>query len=613
MCGIAGILYNDPSRACDEDRLRDMRDIMTHRGPDDAGTFRDGPLGLAHRRLSIIDLGSGHQPMMSSDDRLCVVFNGEIYNYRELRRELEACGHTFRTQSDTEVLLYGYREWGERCPERLNGIFAFAIWDKSKRRLFLARDHMGIKPLYYSRTRDAFLFASEMKALFRSGQLSPAVALDVVPEYLAFGYVAGERTLFRDVMCLLPGHSMTLEGGELRTQQYWSPLQSATIVDRRDDEALEQLAALIEDAVRLQMVSDVPLGTFCSGGIDSSLVTAICARHSNSAVNTYSVGFHETEWDETVYARMVSKRYETDHHELRVNNREFADLLPKMVWHNDEPLNFANSVHIFALSRLSRERVKVVLTGEGADELFGGYPRYMIPTMTARFQRLPSALRALFRTVARISPERRMRKLAAALDCPLDDALLFNSGRHAPAAARRIWDLWREGNYRSDLYAKLDKDTSALQRVSLVDQHTYLVSILYRQDKMSMAASIESRVPLLDYRVVEFANALPDRLKQSRLQTKVIWKRLAERCLPHEVVHRRKSGFGVPLRTWFSGAEGLGKLAEDTLLGAQIPEIEDVIPVKKLVAEHRAGQADHSDLLWSALNYALWKQAFGMA
>ena len=613
MCGIAGILYHDPSRACETQRLRAMRDVMTHRGPDDAGTYLDGPLGLAHRRLSIIDLGSGHQPMMSADEDLCVVFNGEIYNYRELRRELEARGHAFRTQSDTEVLLYGYREWGEHCPEHLNGIFAFALWDKRKQQLFLARDHMGIKPLYYARTRDALVFASEIKALFDSGHLSPEVALDRVPEYLAFGYVAGERTLFRDVACLLPGHSMTIDGGQARARQYWSPLQSANVGDRSDDEALEQLAALVESAVRLQMVSDVPLGTFCSGGIDSSLVTAICARNSGAAINTYSVGFHETEWDETMYARMVSSRYGTDHHELRVDNRQFAELLPRMVWHNDEPLNFANSVHIYALSRLSRDRVKVVLTGEGADELFGGYPRYLIPTMTARFQRLPSALRRLVRIAARLSPERRIRKLAASLDAPLGDALLFNSGRHAPAAARQIWDIWHEPNYRTQLYARLDKNSSALQCASLIDQHTYLVSILYRQDKMSMAASIESRVPLLDYRLVEFANALPDRFKQSRLKTKVIWKRLAERYLPREVVHRRKSGFGVPLRSWFAAADGLGVLADAVFAEIRAPEIDEMLPVKQLISAHRAGRSDHSDLLWLALNYLLWKQAFRMA
>lgn len=612
MCGIAGLLYTDGARACPEDRLRAMRDVMMHRGPDDSGVYLDRNLGLAHRRLSIIDLGTGHQPMSTPDGALTVVFNGEIYNYRELRRELEQRGHVFRTQSDTEVLLHLYRELGEDCASRLNGIFAFAIWDRARRLLFLARDHMGIKPLYYVSAPDAFVFASEAKVLFHSGHVTPAVEFDAVPEYLVFGYVAGERSLFRQVRTLLPGHVMTVADGAVHSRPYWSPLPRAR---RRigEAQALEELDALLDSAVGMQMVSDVPLGTFCSGGVDSSLVSALCARRSGTPINTYSIGFHERDHDETEYARLVAQRYQTRHHELRVDQREFAELLPRMVWHNDEPLMFANSVQIYALSRLAKREVTVVLTGEGADELFAGYPRYLIPTLAGRLQRLPRPIRRLVSALARHSPEPRLRKLAAALDQPLNDIVLYNTARQSPGAARRTWDVWREPNYRTTLYDRFDPDASWLARSAWSDQHTYLVSILNRQDKMSMAASVESRVPVLDYRIVEFANQLPDRMRLNGSRTKYIWKRLAERYLPREVVYRRKSGFGVPLKAWLCATPGLGELARDALSAGRTPELAGFFPIDTLLTEHQQGRADHSDAIWSALNYALWKQAFALS
>lgn len=612
MCGIAGVLYGDPVRRCAEDSLREMRDSMIHRGPDDAGVYTDGPLGLAHRRLSIIDLGTGHQPMVTSDERLCVVFNGEIYNYRLLRRDLEARGHAFRTNSDTEVLLYGYREWGDGLPARLNGIFAFAMWDKPAKRLFLARDHMGIKPLYYHAGADVFVFASEIKALIASGHVTPRLNLPAVPEYFVFRDVAGEQTLFRDVLSVPPGHSLAIEGGSVQLRQYWSPLAAVT-EQYRFDEATEELSALVESAVQMQRMSDVPLGTFCSGGIDSSLVTALCALQSSKPVNTYSVGFHELDYDETRFARMVAKRYGTEHHELRLDAAQFAELLPTLIWHNDLPLNFANSVQIYAISQLAKQRVKVVLTGEGADELFGGYPRYRIPVLAARLRRLPRSLQRLLGVAARTSGERRLRKLAGFLDQPLADSVLYNSSPVAPARAQYLRALGDKFSVRTALLRQLGEAESPLRQVALLDQLTYLVSILNRQDKMSMAASIESRVPLLDYRIVEFANRLPDNMKQTGAHTKAILKRLAERYLPKEVVYRRKSGFGVPLAAWFRAPGGLGQLALDWLTDDRLPEFDGELRAQKLLSDHRTGRADHSEALWAALNYVLWKQRFGIA
>lgn len=614
MCGIVGIYHRDRERPCSEQRLLAMRDLQVHRGPDDQGIYLDANLGLGHRRLSIIDLGSGHQPMLTVKGDLSVVFNGEIYNYKTLRRELEGRGCVFRTHSDTEVLLHLYREYGDEGVRQLNGIFAFALWDKRVRKLFLARDHMGIKPLYYYQNEHSFVFASEIKSIFASGEVSARCNLDAVPEYFAFRQVAGARTLFQDIQVVLPGHCMVVTDGRVSSRQYWSPLGHPSKPARSLEQSVDELDALLQDAVSMQMMSDVPLGTFCSGGLDSSLVTALCARIAGRPIDTYSVGFHETDYDETAYARTVSRQYQTQHHELRLTNTEFAKRLPSMVWHNDEPLNFANSVLIQSLSELAKHRVTVVLTGEGADELFAGYPRYHIPTLVARLQRIPGPLRRLLAVVAGAGG-RRLRKLSAQMNRPLQDVLLYNA---ATMDFDQLRDLWpetkdRRFGYRSEILEKLVSESGWLRRMSMLDQHTYLVSILNRQDKMSMAASIESRVPLLDYRLVEFANALPDHHRQAGGQTKLILKKLAERYLPREIIYRRKSGFGVPLSEWFRENKGLGELAQHELNSASLPELGNRIDAARVLAEHRSGQADHGELLWTLLNFALWKKAFAIA
>lgn len=612
MCGIAGVLKRRSGDKAERDVIVAMRDAMTHRGPDDAGIHVDGPLGLGHRRLSIIDLGSGHQPMFDPSNRLCVVFNGEIYNYKALRSELETLGFRFRTQSDTEVLLHGYLAWGKAMVERLNGIFAFAIWDRASETLFLARDHMGVKPLYYHADGEAFVFASEIKALFESGQCRPVCDWEAVPEYFVFRHVAGERTLFQGVKSLLPGHRMTVSGGGVSVEAYWSPLPAhpEAVDDRSVAARLEQL---VVDAVRMQMMSDVPLGTFCSGGVDSSLVTAIAASHAGSAINTYSIGFEDPAYDESQYALQVAERYSTVHHELRVGNAEFASWLPRLIWQNDEPLHFPNSVHIYALSKLAKERVTVVLTGEGADELFGGYPRYRIPRLVARLKRWGGPLQGGLSLLARATGDHRLAKLNAFLSGSVGEAFLYNS---APLPQQARTALGSAGMaavfpYRSDVLAGLD-GSSSLARSALLDQYTYLVAILNRQDKMSMAASIESRVPLLDRNLVHFANGLPDRYKQKGSGTKIVFKQLAEKYLPREVIYRRKSGFGVPLASWLRADEGLGPLADRVVreLRGLLP---DYCPDPAHVLEmHRKGQGDHSEYLWEVINFALWREGFGM-
>lgn len=597
----------------DQAMLERMRDIMIHRGPDDAGHFIAGPLGLAHRRLSIIDLSAGHQPMLTGDGRYTVVFNGEIYNYLELRRELEREGVSFQTSSDTEVVLKWFARYGVKGVNHLNGIFAYAIWDKQDRRLTLARDRMGVKPLYYADSDTGLVFASEIKSLFESDLVAPRLNIAAVPEYFIFRQIAGESNLFDGVKTLLPGHVLEADAAGVRIRPYWSLFEAQQRSRLSFEEAAEALEGILSAAIKAQMMSDVPLGTFCSGGIDSSLVTAMAAGHANQPINTFSVGFHEAAFDETAYARVVSGKYRTRHHELKLNAQEYTALLPELIWQHDLPLNFANSVQIYAISKLARETVAVVLTGEGADELFGGYPRYYIPRLLAPLQRLPKPVRAACGGLLNLVPDHRAHKLRDFILQSVDDMLLYNSvaSDHRQVPPRFVGQWPQRFDYRQDSILRgWRTGLDAVSNLALLDQRTYLVSILNRQDKMSMATSIESRVPFLDNSVVDFAQTLPLAYKQTAKHRKRVLKAVARRYLSVDIVDRRKSGFGVPLAEWMRGdgplAEWVNRLPEDPCL----IELFKPEAVRQIVIEHTAGAADCADFLWSALNFALWRQRF---
>lgn len=586
-----------------------MRDIASYRGPDDAGIYLEGPVGLGHRRLSIIDLGGGHQPMTDARRAFWIIFNGEVYNYREIREDLIAKGYSFRTESDTEVILQLYADVGERCVDALNGMFAFAIWDSGRRSLFLARDRMGVKPLYYAETPEAFVFGSEIKSLFASGRIAAECRQDALAEYMLFRQVAGPDTLFRGVKSLPPGCTMTVRDGRTSISRYWSPLPPAERPFVTYDDARYQLADLLENSVKMRLISDVPVGTFCSGGVDSSLVTALAAKLKNDPVNTYSVGFDESDFDESAYALKVSAHCGTTHHQLRVGNAEFSELFPQMVWHNDEPLDFANSVHIFALSRLSKQKVTVVLTGEGSDELFAGYPRYRIPGLVASYRHVPSGVRRLAATLTR---DHRLSKLHRFASADEQDVLLYNTSYLSPDIVSDLCPRLRPidaGFRRALLSATAGLGLDSVGRLSLLDQETFLVSILHRQDKMSMAASIESRVPFMDYRIVEFANRLPTSVKIRNRSGKALVKDIARTLLPPDIVDRKKSGFGVPLKRWFRSPEGLGDRL-DALVDGGASDMFDRSALRRLIAEHRAELNDHSELLWTALNVSTWREAF---
>jgi asparagine synthase (glutamine-hydrolysing) len=612
VCGIVGLLLRD--RPCDPTVLGRMRDVVRHRGPDDSGEFIDGPVGLGHRRLSIIDLGGGHQPMSTPDGRYTIVFNGEIYNYRELRAELEATGVRFRTSSDTEVILQLHALRGESAVARLNGMFAYAIWDRIARTLFVARDRAGIKPLYYAHGPWGLAFGSEIKSLFESGCVTPRFDTSQLAEYLLFRHVAGPRNLFADVLALPPGHVLTATSdGRTAIRRYWSLSDRPPVARLPYAAAVDAVDDALSRSVRRQMIADVPLGTFCSGGIDSSLVTAIAARQSGQQINTFSVGFADRGYDESAFARQAAAACGSRHHEIEVSEADFVALLPKLVWHNDLPLNFANSVHIYAVSELARRHVKVVLTGEGADELFGGYPRYAVPRVVELLYKGPRLLRtAAARTLGAL-PEHRLRKVGRFANRTVADAILYNATTIDPDLVDRLLDPALE---RSEMAFRLQRCAAtpagggAFATVARLDFEAYLLSILNRQDKMSMAASLESRVPFLDNEMIDLAGSLPQAHKQSLRHRKRVLKDVALRYLPRQIVERRKSGFGVPLREWFRGSRPAANLLREVTASGQLHGLIRTQTLEGLHHAHVTGVADHSDLLWGILNLAVWRDTF---
>ncbi|HEY9199217.1 MAG TPA: asparagine synthase (glutamine-hydrolyzing) [Gammaproteobacteria bacterium] len=614
MCGIAGLLLKTADARVEPELLVRMRDTMVHRGPDEEGVYTDGPLGLCHRRLSIIGVTTGRQPLHGSDARYWIVFNGEIYNYRDLRRELEQRGYRFHTESDTEVIVNAYAEYGADCVQRLNGMFAFAIWDTQTRSLFLARDRLGVKPLYYHDGPNGFVFASEIKAILSSGQVKATLDTDRVWEYFLYRGVTGENTLFGGIRSLLPGHWMRMTADSCEIRQFWTHRRAEFPVPCTLDGSMARFEELLVDAVRIRLMSEVPLGTFCSGGVDSSLVTAIAARQLGEGVNTFSVGFSDAAYDETHFARIVAQRYGTHHHELVVENADFAANLEELVWLNDEPLHFANSVQIYAISKLAKQFVTVVLTGEGADELFLGYPRYQIPQILNRVRHLSPVLRPLLGALGGMTGDHRIRKLEYFLRRDVDSAILANSAPNEREGVDALLSpgVARSAAYREAVLTRYRDLPDIGARLSFQDQHTYLVSILNRQDKMSMGASIEARVPFLDYRIAEFANALPSHCRTRWLRSKELVKRVARNYLPDEVVYRRKSGFGVPLGAWLRDDNGLGGLAERVFGAGAGAGILDEQRLRELWREHRAGTKDHSELLWTSLNFLIWRERFAV-
>lgn len=624
MCGIAGILKFDAGAQVQERRLQAMRDSMVHRGPDDAGLMVQGRIGLAHRRLSIIDLAGGHQPMSDPEGRFWISYNGELYNFPSLRKQLEARGCQFTTQSDTEVVLRAFEVFGPACVEQLRGMFAFAIWDAREQRLFLARDRLGIKPLYLAERDDELLFASEIKGVLEGLPGKAEFNRAVLPEFLATRYVAGEETFFRGVRKLLPGHwVLWTPSGGFHQERYWQPPvpeeDSATPYEAH----VRAVRAGLEDAVESHLISDVPLGLFLSGGIDSTVLASLMAPRMDGPVHSFSVGFSEVEANELDYARLAASNVGAEHREVLLSAEQFFDELPRLIWHEDEPIAFPSSVPLKVVSELAKEHVKVVLTGEGADELFLGYDyRYRVTDWNLRFggryeRSLPRRVRsAVADTIPRLPW--RLRRYAErsflGMEANPRDAFFenFSVFRHA-AREQLLRDSARASGsdvHRHGLQFYGQDDADALAAMSRADLQTYLVELLMKQDQMSMAASLESRVPFLDHPLVETVTRIPGRVRLRGGKTKALMRDAVRDLVPEPIMNRGKMGFPVPVGRWLAGP--FQGLVDEYVLSprARARAFFDDDALQVLTGEHRSGRIDHADRLWLLINLEIWQRLF---
>lgn len=620
MCGIVGMAVKGDAPAPTPATLRRMCDAIVHRGPDDDGMDIAGQVALGMRRLAIIDLAGGSQPIFNEDKTVRVVFNGEIYNYRELRDELLRCGHRFTTQSDTEVLVHAYEEYGDDFVVRLNGMFAFALHDMARNRLLIARDQLGIKPLFYSETPDGLVWGSEIKALLASGAVPRALDVDALGDFFAWEYVPGAATLFRDIRKLEPGHMLllSLADGAADVRRYWDiPLDGENEAPSAEN-WLEQLDACITSAVRRQLVSDVPLGAFLSGGVDSSLVVAAMGD-----ARTYSIGFDDPSYNELAYSEQVARHLGVSH-TTEIIKPEVAHLFDNLMHFMDDPIGDFSIFPTYLVSRLARREVTVALSGDGGDELFGGYETYIANDRARLFEKIPRFIRdGIIGTLIDAVPPRPQKKGL------INKAKRFVEGMREPAdLGHARWRLFlgenlrdafftaearssmqhESGRHITDLYRRA-RQLQPLNRSLYVDTRSYLVdNCLVKTDRMSMAVSLEARVPLLDTELVELAFRIPDRFKLAGGQTKAILKTLAARKIPRNCVYRPKEGFSIPVKQWLmTQFRALLDSATDRR-SLEADGLFEPLVVERLKSEHLSGKANHSHLLWSLVVFDAWKK-----
>jgi len=627
MCGICGIVSSGEERRVQRETLVQMNAQIVHRGPDDDGFFVEGNVGLAMRRLSIIDVRAGHQPISNEDKSLWIVYNGEIYNHRELRSKLEARGHRYRTKSDTETIVHLYEEYGPDCVQHLRGMFAFAIWDRRLRRLFIARDRLGIKPLYYFYDGKKFVFGSEIKAILAYPGIKPEFNQITLAEYLAFGYIAGQETMFTGIRKLLPANTLEIdEAGKIKIEPYWDLSVPAGNDGRPRAHYIKTYRELLEECVASHLMSDVPLGVFLSGGLDSSVVAALTSKIRGVQIETFSVGYGEEAYSELSYAGEVARHIGSRHHEVRLSRQEFFDSLPQLIWHEDEPIAWPSSVSLYFVARLARERVTVVLTGEGSDETLAGYSRYAWTLLNSGMDRVyrsltPSGLRKLIRQAISSGP------LGATLFRKLEHTFLVRDGASWPSfyfdnfySAFSLADeadlltpkAYETGGeaYRESMRHWEHASGDLLHRLLYTDIKTYLVELLMKQDQMSMAASIESRVPFLDHVLVEFAATIPAEFLVQGLSGKHILKAAVADLLPKPIIYRQKMGFPTPWSYWLSGPqlnELEAMLLEPRTTARGLFRREMIL---RLFAEHRAHHRDHGNRIWRLLNLETWMRVF---
>jgi asparagine synthase (glutamine-hydrolysing) len=631
MCGICGVLdlrhSEFPAR-----EIEAMATSLRHRGPDHHGVFFSEPVSLGFRRLSIVDLAGGNQPMTNEDSTVWIVFNGEIYNHRELRPMLERRGHRYSSNSDTETILHLYEEYGPDCVQHLRGMFAFAIWDAPRKRLFCARDRLGIKPFYYAFDGDRFIFASEIKALFEFEGLRSRLNRRALPEFFAFGYLSSDETLFDGVRKLMPGHHLMIDLAAKdkgpKISQYWDLDITPRAVSSESD-CIDEFRQLFSETIQGHLMSDVPVGVFLSGGLDSSAIASEMAALRKDRIQTFSVGYADDRFSELPYARLMAKHIGSRHNEVLLGPNEFFDSLPSIIWSEDEPVVWPSSVALFFVSRLAGEKVKVVLTGEGGDEIFAGYLKYRAAVWNLRGSHfyksfVPHPVRNVIRQAlgSEIGPDWIMRKLR--------HSFLYRSDRFEEMYFDNFYCAFPEAQqpqlFTRDLFDEVcDSDPYAasvkffpqgassdnlLNRLLYLDIKTYLVELLMKQDQMSMAASIESRVPFLDHKLVEFAAHLPAKYKVRNFTGKYLLRKAMENRLPQEIVQRTKKGFPTPIKPWLRGP--LFDRLSNVLTDGRLADRRLIRPdfVNNLLQLHRNGDSAATEGCWRLLNFELWNRTF---
>lgn len=628
MCGICGIVSLTASPPVDSDVLLKMTQAMTHRGPDEQGLYHNQYIGLGSRRLSIIDLAGGRQPITNEDESLWIVFNGEIYNYRELRTYLQKKGHTFRTESDTEVILHLYEEFGLECVQHLNGIFAFAIWNARHQEIVLGRDRLGIKPIYYTEIVNQFIFGSEMKVILAHPAVKREIDLISLNEYLSFEYVPSPRTILRNIRRLEPGYILRYNAHGLHNQQYWNVSlarsENRPPVNWRDYAAM--LYDTLKQSVQRELVSDVPVGVLLSGGVDSSTIAAFMSELYPGTVNSYSIGFEEASFDESNYARQVAQHVGTNHHELILTSKMAAEMVPSITNFLDEPFGDSSLIPTFLLSKFAGAEVKVVLGGDGGDELFAGYPTLVAHRMIESYERIvpwgvrsylaPKILDLLPVSFNNISFDFRMRRFLAGRGVPLQARHHRWLGSFVDEEKSLLLQDWfkpvlRDTYSQAYAHARECDARLPLNQTLYNDMKMYLEGdILYKVDRASMAASLEVRVPFLNSIVVDFATSLPLELKLRGRTTKFLLKKSMERLLPAEIIKRPKKGFNMPVAHWLTAE--LRELVLDMLSESRLDRqgFFNYAYVKQLLDEHFARRRDHRKLLWTLLIFQLWYDAY---
>ncbi|MGI8641759.1 MAG: asparagine synthase (glutamine-hydrolyzing) [Pyrinomonadaceae bacterium] len=624
MCGIAGFITreNNVPKLERGILLDKMCKIITHRGPDEQGATVEGRAALGMRRLSIIDLKSGQQPIYTEDGNLIIVFNGEIYNYRELKKELESLGHRFKTNSDTETIIHAFEEFGTDCLEKLRGMFAFAIWNKKDESLFIARDRVGKKPLFYALTEKGnFVFGSELKVLLTHGEIEKQIDYSALDAYLTFGYVPEEFCIFKNVKKLTPAHFLIFKDGKITTEKYWDFKYEKITKVKSEAEYVETLRELIKESVTVRLISEVPLGAFLSGGVDSSTIVGMMSQILDKPVKTFSIGFNEDSFDELKYARIAAKHFNTEHHEFIVTP-DLVETIDELVWHFDEPFSDPSALPTFMVSKMARDFVTVVLSGDGGDELFAGYTRYVTDKKRSGLGKLPRFLRKnLLRPVSENLPHGFIGKnylyntSLDSLNRYIDSISHFNS-------------LRKNALYSNDFLANLNGDIGSgekvfcgiaesvvtgnrLDNLLYLDSKTYLPGdILTKVDRMSMAASLEARVPLLDHKLIDFVMQIPTELKLKGIETKYIFRKAVRGLVPNEILDRPKQGFGVPIGEWINLQ--LRDRIHETLKEKRTLErgYFDVEYIEMLLDEHSKQRRDHSYSLWILFMLELWHREF---